>query len=58
MGAHLPDDVMIIGIATEHIHDFSEDLSPPVARVVPCVVNITLDLLKEILMEEALRGHL
>jgi hydrogenase maturation protease len=47
MGAHLPDDVMIVGIATERIHEFSEDLSPPVVQVVPCVVNIVLDMLKE-----------
>jgi hydrogenase maturation protease len=52
MGAHLPEDVMVVGIATEHIQDFSEDLSPPVAQVVPCVVNIVLDLLDEISMEE------
>lgn len=52
MGAHLPEDVMIVGVATEHIHDFSEDLSPLVARAVPCVVNIVLDLLQEISKEE------
>ncbi|HEY5730450.1 MAG TPA: hydrogenase maturation protease [Anaerolineales bacterium] len=57
MGAHLPDDVMIVGIATEHIHDFTEDLSPPVARVVPCVVKIVLDLLREISIEEEYNGH-
>lgn len=58
MGAHLPDDVMIVGVATETIHDFSEDLSPPVARVAPCVINIVLDLLKEITMEEdGQHGH-
>jgi len=57
MGAHLPEDVLVVGIATEHIHDFSEDLSPPVAQVVPFVVNIVLDLLKEISMEKT-PGHL
>jgi len=57
MGAHLPEDVMIVGVATEHIHDFSEDLSPPVARVVPCVVSIVLDLLREISMEKERHGH-
>ncbi|NJC96528.1 MAG: peptidase M52 [Anaerolineales bacterium] len=46
MGAQLPDDVIVVGIATERIHDFSEDLSPPVEKVVPCVVNIVLDLLR------------
>ena len=54
MGAHLPEDVMIIGVATKCIHDFSDELSPPVARVVPCVVNIVLDLLKEILINQEL----
>lgn len=52
MGAHLPEDVMVVGIATEYIQDFSEDLSPPVERVVPCVVNIVLDLLDEVMVEE------
>jgi len=47
MGAHLPDDVMIVGIATRQVFDFSEDLSPPVARVVHNVGLIVLDLLKE-----------
>jgi len=58
MGAYLPDDVMIIGIATKCIHDFSDDLSPPVARVVPCVVNIVLDLLKEIFADKERDLHL
>jgi len=47
MGAHVPDDVMIVGIATRQVFDFSEDLSPPVARVVHNVGLIVLDLLKE-----------
>lgn len=48
MGAHLPEDVVIVGVTTDRIHDFSEELSPPVARMVPCVVKIVLDLIKEI----------
>ena len=50
MGAHLPDDVVIVGIATERIHAFSECLSPPVEQVVPVAVNIVLNLLEEISM--------
>jgi hypothetical protein len=57
MGAHLPEDVMVVGIATERIHDFSEDLSPPVERVVPCVVNIVLDMFNEISKQEDAQGH-
>jgi len=52
MGAHLPEDVVIVGITTDRIRDFSEELSPPVARMVPCVVKIVLDLLKENIMGE------
>lgn len=57
MGAHLPDDVMVVGIAIEPIHEFSEELSPAVARVVPCVVNIVLDLIREILKEREEERH-
>jgi Ni,Fe-hydrogenase maturation factor len=52
MGVYLPEDVLVVGIAVERIHEFSKDLSPPVAQVVPFVVNIVLDLLKEITTEE------
>jgi hydrogenase maturation protease len=52
MGAHLPDDVVIVGIATERIHAFSESLSPPVAQVVPVAVNIVLGLLEEVPSED------
>jgi len=57
MGAHLPENVLVVGIAIDRIHEFSEDLSPPVAQVVPVVVNIVLDLLQEISTEEVSHGH-
>lgn len=47
MGAHLPDDVTIVGIATKHIYDFSEELSSPVVKVVPCAARLVLDMLNE-----------
>ena len=34
MGAKLPKDVIIVGIATDQIYDFSDTLSLPVARAV------------------------
>lgn len=52
LGARLPEDVIIVGIATERVHEFSECLSQPVAQVVPFVVNIVLDMLKEVLTEK------
>ncbi len=47
MGARLPDDITIVGIATHRIHDFGEELSPPVAQAVPHAVQIVIDLLGE-----------
>ncbi len=47
MGAKLPDDVTVVGIATKHVYDFSETLSPPVAEAVPQAVKFVLDLLGE-----------
>lgn len=48
MGAKLPDDVAVVGIATKHIYEFSEELSPPVADAVPQAAKIVLDILAQI----------
>lgn len=53
MGAHLPSDIMVVGITTERIHQFSKELSQSVEQVVPCVVNIVLDLIKEYSNEQS-----
>lgn len=47
LGAHLPEDIMVVGIATRRIYDFSEELSPPVAKAIPQAVKIVLELLKQ-----------
>ena len=47
MGAQLPDDVTMVGIATKHVCDFSKTLSPPVAEAVPQAAKFVLDLLGE-----------
>jgi hydrogenase maturation protease len=47
MGAQLPDDVTVVGIATKHVCDFSKSLSPPVAEAVPQAVKFVLDLIGE-----------
>lgn len=47
MGAQLPEDITVVGIATRRIYDFSEELSPPVAQALPQAVQIVLDLLKQ-----------
>jgi len=47
LGAHLPEDIMVIGITTHRIYDFSEELSPAVADALPQAVKIVLDLLEQ-----------
>ncbi|MBI5944033.1 MAG: hydrogenase maturation protease [Chloroflexi bacterium] len=47
MGAKLPDDVTVVGIATKHVYEFSEKLSPPVAEAVPLAAKIVLDILTQ-----------
>lgn len=47
VGAHLPHDIRVVGIATKHVYDFSNALSPPVAQAVPQATRIVLDLLKQ-----------
>jgi hydrogenase maturation protease len=45
MGANLPEDVTIVGIVTNQVYDFSEELSPPVAEAIPNAAKIVIDLL-------------
>lgn len=47
LGAKLPDDVMVIGIATRRVHEFGVDLSPSVAEAVPLAAKFVLELLGE-----------
>jgi hydrogenase maturation protease len=53
LGAKLPDEVTVVGIATKHIHEFSEELSPPVAEAVPLAVKFVLDLIGQATLTEA-----
>lgn len=52
MGANLPDDVTVVGIATKRVHDFGEDLSPPVAEAVPLAAKFVLDMIGKKLVAE------
>jgi hypothetical protein len=37
--------VIVVGIATDHIYDFSESLSPAVARAISKATKIVINLL-------------
>jgi hydrogenase maturation protease len=45
MGADLPVQVDIVGIATDHVYDFGEELSLPVSQAVSRATQIVIDLL-------------
>ena len=45
MGADLPEKVTVVGIATNHIYDFGEELSLSVAGAVSKAAQIVIDLL-------------
>jgi hydrogenase maturation protease len=45
LGARLPEDVIVVGIATHPIYEFGEDLSPPVEKAVAKAARIVIDLL-------------
>ena len=47
MGADLPKAVIVVGIATDLVYDFGEELSPPAAKAVPEAAKIVLDLLSQ-----------
>jgi hydrogenase maturation protease len=47
MGAHLPGEVLIVGVEAQSVYDFSETLSPPVAAAVPVAVRLVLELLED-----------
>ena len=48
MGAVLPSEIMVVGIATRRIVDFGEELSTPVAWAIPQAVEIVIGLLKQL----------
>jgi len=47
LGAYLPEEIMVIGIATQRICDFSEELSPLVVDAIPQAMQIVLSLLEQ-----------
>lgn len=51
MGARLPKEVMVVGIATDHIYDFSESLSPPISAAVQKATEIVINLLSGIIVQ-------
>jgi hydrogenase maturation protease len=54
MGAHLPDQVMIVAVESSYVYEFTETLTPPVAAAVPEAVRRVLALLQP--PEAPLRG--
>jgi hydrogenase maturation protease len=47
MGAHLPEQIMIIGVEAEMVYDFTEELTPEVETAIPEAVRMVINLLSE-----------
>lgn len=45
MGASMPEQVTVVGIATNHVYDFSEELSQPVVNSIFKAAQIVIELL-------------
>lgn len=45
MGAKLPDEIVVVGIESTHVYDFSEELTPQIAAAVPFAVRKVLELI-------------
>lgn len=48
MGAVLPTEIIVVGIATRRIVDFGEELSPPVENAIPRATEIVVGLLRKL----------
>lgn len=47
MDAHLPEEIIVIGIESPNVYDFSEELSPSVAAAVPIAAQQVLEVLSQ-----------
>lgn len=45
MGAQLPEEIIVVGIETPYVYDFTEELTPPVAAALPLATNKVLELI-------------
>lgn len=52
MGLELPEDVWVVAVEAEQVYVFSDQLSKPIKRAVPKVVELVLEILKKGIREE------
>ena len=45
MGAHLPESILVVSIEAGSVFEFSEDLTPPIAKAVSIAANQVIKLL-------------
>jgi hydrogenase maturation protease len=46
MGAKIPDDIVVVGIETQQVYDFSDELSPAVLDAIHEAFDVVMELLK------------
>jgi hydrogenase maturation protease len=52
LGAHLPEDILVVTVESQKVYEFSENLTSAVAAAVPQALRIILDLLIESKLEK------
>ena len=52
MGIELPEDVWVVAIESEHVYEFSDQLSKPIEEIVPFAVDIVIWTLQNEIREE------
>lgn len=46
MGAKTPSEIMIVGIETDQVYDFTDELSLPILNAIPKAVDLVMELLR------------
>lgn len=53
MGVELPQNIQVVGIESQRIYEFTEQLTPEVAQAVPRATHLVQELLEQITGKEA-----
>jgi len=48
MGAHLPSEIYVVAVEAKNVYDFTEDLTPSVAKALPLAVQSVINLLSSL----------
>lgn len=47
LGAHLPDEIVVVAVESPYVYDFSETLTPSAAAALPTAVQAAIEVLRQ-----------